>query len=117
MSTERAEEEKQKSKGVRIHQRGTFPEQKVRSDACFVHALHNAYIQTHGSSHELILGVRVCKHKCGSVSVKRDDLLLNPAIIYSMAPKHVLGLLLKGPQLVSIVTIHTETVSKRSILT
>ena len=31
-----------------------------------------------------------------------------------MAPKHVLGLLLKGPQLVSI---HTETVSKQSILT
>ena len=34
-----------------------------------------------------------------------------------MAPKHVLGLLLKGPQLVSIVTIHTKTVSKQSILT
>ena len=34
-----------------------------------------------------------------------------------MAPKHVLDLLLKGPQLVSIVTIHTKTVSKQSILT
>ena len=41
----------------------------------------------------------------------------NPAMIYSMAPKHVLDLLLKGPQLVSIVTIHTKTVSKPSILT
>ena len=41
----------------------------------------------------------------------------NPAMIYSMAPKHVLDLLLKGPQLVSIVTIHTKTVSKQSILT
>ena len=38
-------------------------------------------------------------------------------MIYSMAPKHVLDLLLKGPQLVSIVTIHTKTVSKPSILT
>ena len=34
-----------------------------------------------------------------------------------MAPKHVLDLLLKGPELVSIVTIHTKTVSKPSILT
>ena len=33
------------------------------------------------------------------------------------ASKHVLDLLLKGPQLVSIVTIHTKTVSKQSILT
>ena len=41
----------------------------------------------------------------------------NPAMIYNMAPKHVLDLLLKGPQLVSIVTIHTKTVSKQSILT
>ena len=38
-------------------------------------------------------------------------------MIYSMAPKHVLDLLLTGPQLVSIVTIHTKTVSKQSILT
>ena len=38
-------------------------------------------------------------------------------MIYSMAPKHVLDLLLKGPQLVSIVTIHTKTVSKQYILT
>ncbi len=39
-----------------------------------------------------------------------------PAIIYAMVtiPKHVLGLLLKGPQLVSI---HAKTVSKQSILT
>ena len=41
----------------------------------------------------------------------------NPAMIYSMAPKHVLDLLLKKSQLVSIVTIHTKTVSKPSILT
>ena len=34
-----------------------------------------------------------------------------------MAPKHVLDLLLKEPQLVSIVTIHAKTVSKQSILT
>ena len=40
-----------------------------------------------------------------------------PAMIYSMAPKHVLDLLLKKSQLVSIVTIHTKTVSKPSILT
>ena len=33
------------------------------------------------------------------------------------ASKHVLDLLLKGPQLVSIVTIHTKTVSKQYILT
>ena len=32
-------------------------------------------------------------------------------------PKHVLDFLLKGPQLVSIVTIHTKTVSRQSILT
>ena len=38
-------------------------------------------------------------------------------MIYSMAPKHVLDLLLKKSQLVSIVTIHTKTVSKPSILT
>ena len=39
-------EEKQKSKGFRIHQRGTFQEQKVRSDACFAPAIHSAYKHT-----------------------------------------------------------------------
>ena len=34
-----------------------------------------------------------------------------------MASKHVLDFLLKGPQLVGIVTIHTKTVSKQIILT
>ena len=46
MSTERAVKEKRKSKGVRIHQRGTFQEQKVRSDACFAPAIHNAHKHT-----------------------------------------------------------------------
>ena len=36
---------------------------------------------------------------------------------WSTRTLHALDLLLKGPQLVSIVTIHTKTVSKQSILT
>ena len=75
MGTERAIEGEQKSKGFRIHQRGAFQEQKARSDACFAPAIHNAYKHTDRNIHELILGVRVCAYKCGSVSVKRDDLL------------------------------------------
>ena len=43
MGTERAVEGEQKSKGFRIHQRGTFQEQKARSDAYFAPAIHNAY--------------------------------------------------------------------------
>ena len=39
-------EEKPKSKWFRIHQRGTFQEQKVRSDAYFAPAIHNAYKHT-----------------------------------------------------------------------
>ena len=77
MSTERAVEEKQKSKGVRILQRGTFQEHKMRSEAplaCLAPAIHHAYKHTR-SQHEQLWGVRVCAHKRGSFSVKRDDLL------------------------------------------
>ena len=73
MSTERAVEGEQKSKGFRIHQRGTFKEQKMRSDACFAPAIQNAYKHKR-SQHEQLWGVRVCAYKCGSFSVKRDDL-------------------------------------------
>ena len=77
MGTERAEEEKQKSKGVRILQRGTFQEHKMRSEAplaCLAPAIHHAYKHTR-SQHEQLWGVRVCANKCGSFSVKRYDLL------------------------------------------
>ena len=77
MSTERAVEEKQKSKGVRILQRGTFQEHKMRSEAplaCLAPAIHHADKHTR-SQHEQLWGVRVCAHKRGSFSVKRDDLL------------------------------------------
>ena len=62
------------------------------------------------------MGVRVSAYKCGSVSVKRDDLRTLQSFA-ACFQTHVLDLLLKGPQLVSIVTIHTKTVSKQSILT
>ena len=65
------------------------------------------------------MGVTVCKHKCGSFSVRHDDLLtLQSFTPWPLRiPKHVLDLLLKGPQLVSKAVIHAKTVSKQSILT
>ena len=64
------------------------------------------------------MGVTVCKHECGSVSVKRYDLLtLESFTPWSPFNLQVLDLLLKGPQLVSKAVIHAKTVSKQSILT
>ena len=64
------------------------------------------------------MGVTVCKHECGSVSVKRYDLLtLESFTPWSPFNLQVLDLLLKGPLLVSKAVIHAKTVANKIILT
>ena len=64
------------------------------------------------------MGVTVCRHKCSSFSVRRNDLLtLQSFTPWSLFPNTYLAFLLKGTQLVSKAVIHAKTVSKQSILT